>query len=488
LSWTRKLLPRSLRARLILSFGVLIFVSLFAAGTATIYLLKEGNERAALERVGLLAEPVAVNAALLEARGASASQIQQTLEEMYGVRILVVDRDATVVGDTGQTLRGQQIAALQRQGVPARNLEDRYRVQRYRSGPENLLIFSGNTGPEVGLLVPGGVALPRFQAAVVVDESAVRQAWQDLLPRLFLAGGVSFLASVVVASLLARSITRPLRQITAASEEIAQGRYEQQIPSYGGEEVGRLAAAFNEMARQVSRSHRTLRDFIANASHELKTPLTSIQGFSQAMVDGTLTSEEDFAEAGRIINEEAVRMRGLVEDLLYLSQAEAGQVVLHFDSIDTQELMNETRERFRRRAEQANVRLVLQPAETAAVKADPRRLEQALANIVDNALRHTPAGGTVSMNAATANGHVTLAVHNTGSYIAPEVMPRVFDRFFQVDPVRSRANGNTGLGLAITKEIVEAHGGSIAVRSSEPDGTEFVISLPATREHFDDGI
>jgi two-component system OmpR family sensor kinase/two-component system sensor histidine kinase BaeS len=463
-------------------------VSLFAAGTATVYLLKEGNERAARERVGLLAEPVALNAALLEARGASAAQIQETLEEMYGVRILIVDRDATVVGDTGQTLRGQQIAALQRQGVPARNLDDRFRVQRYRYGPENLLIFSGNTGPEVGLLVPGGVALPRFQAVVAVDESAVRQAWQKLLPRLFMAGGLSFLASVVVASLLARSISRPLRQITAASEEIARGRYDQQIPSYGGEEVGRLARAFNDMALQVSRSHRTLRDFIANASHELKTPLTSIQGFSQAMVDGTLSTRDDFAEAGKIINEEAVRMRGLVDDLLYLSQAEAGQVVLHPDRVDPLELMTETRERFRRKAERAAVRLVLEGAETPDVKADPRRLEQVLANIVDNALRHTPAGGTVSMSSSTDNGHVSLAVHNTGSFIAPDVIPRVFDRFFQVDPVRSRADGNTGLGLAISKEIVEAHGGNISVKSSETGGTEFVIILPAASEQYDDGI
>ncbi|HLF78348.1 MAG TPA: HAMP domain-containing sensor histidine kinase [Dehalococcoidia bacterium] len=487
--WTRKLLPRSLRAWLILSFGVLIFGSLFAAGTTTVYLLKEDREKSARERVGLLAEPVALNAAFLEARGATEQQIQTELEAKYGVRILLIDRDATVVGDSGETLRGQTIAALQRQGVPARPLDDpRYRVSRYRYGPENLLLFTGSSGPEAGFVVPGGFAVPKYQAVVAIDESDVRQAWRDLLPRLFLAGGFSFLASVVVASLLARSISKPLRQITAASEEMARGRYDQQIPHYGGEEVGRLATAFNDMARQVSRSHRTLRDFIANASHELKTPLTSIQGFSQAMVDGALTTQEDYAEAGRIINDEAVRMRGLVEDLLYLSQVEAGQVVLQYDPIDTQELLTETRERFRRRAGQADVRLVIELDETASVRADARRLEQALANIVDNAVRHTPAGGTVSMRSSRNNGHVELAVHNTGSYIPPETLPLVFERFFQVDPVRSRANGNSGLGLAITKEIVDALGGSVAVASTPESGTEFVITLPAYAEPVDDGI
>jgi signal transduction histidine kinase len=492
LYWTRKLLPRSLRAWLILSFGVLIFGSLFAAGTTTVYLLREEKERNARERVGLLAEPVAYYAAVLEARGATQEQIVTELETEFGaqgVRILLIDRDSTVVGDSGETLRGQTIANLQRQGVPARALDDpRFRVSRFRYGPDNLLLFTGQAGPEAGFLVPGGLAVPRYQAVVAVDESDVSGAWRDLVPRLFLAGGVSFLASVVVASLLARSIARPLRQITAASEEIAQGRYDQQIPSYGGEEVGRLATAFNDMARQVSQSHRTLRDFIANASHELKTPLTSIQGFSQAMVDGALTTREDFAEAGRIINDEAVRMRGLVEDLLYLSQVEAGQVVLQFDPIDTQELLLETRERFSRRAGQADVRLVIEPDETAPIRADARRLEQALANIVDNAVRHTPKGGTVSMRSSRNNGHVDLAVHNTGSYIPPETLPRVFDRFFQVDPARSRANGNSGLGLAITKEIVDALGGSVAVASSETAGTEFVISLPAYTAPPDDGI
>ncbi len=122
------------------------------------------------------------------------------------------------------------------------------------------------------------------------------------------------------------------------------------------------------------------------------------------------------------------------------------------------------------------------------VKADARRLEQALANIVDNALRHTPRGGTVSMRSSANNGHVELAVHNTGSYIAPEILPRVFERFYQVDPVRSRANGNTGLGMAITKEIIDAHGGTVTVASSPESGTEFVISLPKYPEPVDDGI
>jgi signal transduction histidine kinase len=295
---------------------------------------------------------------------------------------------------------------------------------------------------------------------------------------LFLAGGIAFFFGVIAAGVLARSITRPLGQITTASEQMAQGNYEQQIPGYGGDEVSRLANAFNAMSRQVSRSHRTLRDFLANVSHELKTPLTSVQGFSQAMVDGSLTRPEDYAEAGRIINDEALRMRGLVDDLLYLSQVDQGEFRVQLNAMSPNEILEATRERFERRAEQAGIELLLEGHETPSIEADGRRLEQALANIVDNAVRHTPAGGRVTLSSLAENGHVQLAVHNTGSVIPPEALPHVFERFFQSDPAGARADANTGLGLAITKEIVLAHGGSVAAESSQEDGTRFTITLP----------
>jgi signal transduction histidine kinase len=479
LSWTRKLLPISLRVRLILSFGLLIFLSLFLAGIATVYLLRAEQERTARERVGLLAEPVALRAAQLEASGlTNAAQIQSVLETEYNVRILLVDGDATVRGDTGETLRGVTLRELAMQGVPARPLDQRWMMQRYRGHGDNLLLFTTPRGVIAALPGLPVAFVPRYQAVIAVSESDISQAWRDLLPRLVLAGGVALAAGVVAATLLARSITRPLQRITAASSAMAEGRYDQQIPAYGGREVGKLAEAFNAMARQVSRSHRTLREFLANVSHELKTPLTSIQGFSQAMTDGSITRPEDFREAARVINEEAVRMRGLVDDLLYLSQVEAGEVVMHHERLDPLALMEATRDRFLRRAAQAGVEIDILPSAAPELQADPRRLEQAVANIVDNAVRHTPAGGKITLSAAFHNGHLQIAVHNTGSFIPQEARGRVFDRFFQLKPRGSSGDGNTGLGLAITREIVEAHGGGITVASSEEGGTEFVISLP----------
>jgi two-component system sensor histidine kinase ResE len=234
------------------------------------------------------------------------------------------------------------------------------------------------------------------------------------------------------------------------------------------------------MARQVGHSHRTLRDFLANVSHELKTPLTSIQGFSQAMVDGALTRSEDYSEAGRVINDEAVRMRGLVDDLLYLTQVDSGEFNIQTEDMTANELLQATQERFQRRADQAGIDLQVLSESAQRFRGDGRRLEQALANIVDNAVRHTPSGGTVTMRSFGENGHVNLSVHNTGSVIPGEALPHIFERFFQADPAGARADANTGLGLAITREIVEAHGGDVTATSSQEAGTEFMISLPTT--------
>jgi signal transduction histidine kinase len=476
LSWTSRLLPRSLRVRLILSFGALIFLSLFFAGTATVYLLKEKEESNARERVGLLAEPISLRAAFLEANNPTASpeQIQTVLVEEYpGVRILLTDRAGFVLQDSADKLDGSVITQVS---------ED------YRDSPGDPRYHSNHwQGPEDDLVLfwtPRGLAAfqPSLQTVVAVAESDVSQAWQDLLPRLFLAGGLALLVGIIAAGLLARSISRPLRQITTASEAMARGQYDQQIPNYGPEEIGRLARAFNDMARQVGRSHRTLRDFLANVSHELKTPLTSVQGFSQAMSDGSLTRPEDYAEAGRIINDEAVRMRGLVDDLLYLSQVEAGEFNMQLDKLSANELLKSTQERFARRATQAGIVLELRASPVPRINADGRRLEQALANIVDNAVRHTPRGGRVTLGSLAQNGSVRLSVHNTGSVIPPEALLHVFDRFYQADPAGARADANTGLGLAITKEIVEAHGGAIEASSNAASGTSFVITLPATAD------
>jgi signal transduction histidine kinase len=231
------------------------------------------------------------------------------------------------------------------------------------------------------------------------------------------------------------------------------------------------------MAAEVSHSDQMMRDLLANVAHELKTPLTSIQGFSQALTEGAVHSRDEYERAARIINEEADRMRRLVEDLLYLSQIESGQVSMEHRPIDVGTLLYNSLERVSRRAHDGGQILELAaPENLPLVEGDERRLEQVLGNLLDNALRYTPRGGYIRLEARQNAGRVAISVHNSGSYIPPDDRNRVFERFYRVE--RSRSGRNGGLGLAIVSEIVAAHGGTVEVDSSIENGTEFRLTLP----------
>jgi len=280
-----------------------------------------------------------------------------------------------------------------------------------------------------------------------------------------------------VAFFISRSIALPLGQLTHASEGMAQGNYNQEIAVEGSDEVVRLAASFNKMAREVKRSQQMQRDFVANVSHELKTPLTSIQGFSQAMLDGATKGEEAYRRAAHIINEEAQRMIRLVSELLDLSQIESGQVAMAREPVDLAELLRRCVARFESRAKEAGLGLELDLPSPLTVLGDADRLERVFANLLDNAIKNTPEGGTISILARQGGPQaIEVTVADTGVGIPPEDLPRIFERFYRVD--KSRAAGGTGLGLSIAKEIVEAHGGQIRVSSELGKGTQFVVALP----------
>jgi signal transduction histidine kinase len=413
----------------------------------------------------------------------------------FDVRLVLARGPGTIIHDTGDTLINRRI--------DVQSAEPLGPLQRWRlvvapgvEDPRLRFVFlQSGVGPGGGgerdrpPPRPGNVTL-----AVVHEPPTAFSVLREMAPRLTLAALVSLSASIVVAWLLAASIARPLARMTRAAEDMALGRYDHEIETRGDDEVGRLSAAFNMMMREVARSHRTLRDFVANVSHDLRTPLTSIQGFSQAMVDGALRSPEDYAEAGRVINEEAERMRRLVEDLLELSKIESGQVRLDLEPCELEMLAHQAAERAERRAEDQAVGLALAVEDVPLVRADGRWVERAVDNLLDNALKHTPSGGKVTISTGTmtvppgaqvvspvgrrTGGFGYIAVHNTGSFIPPSDQPRVFERFYQLDKARSTSGAGSGLGLAIAQEIIQAHGGWIHVQSSRAGGTEFAILLP----------
>jgi signal transduction histidine kinase len=455
---------RSLRWRLIGSYVLVIFVCLFLAGSAVVLVLRDQQQRARLDALGYQSVFIAGQVAGLEAQQVDPRLIFWLMRRYTsdtGVRVILADRSGLVVEDTFGELDGEQIP------LPAREGEGR------RGG-----MYSAVSDRGLFLIAPPSQS--SYVVILAIPQADVVGAWFELIPSLAVAAAVSLVVSVLVALFLTRSIARPLVQMTRASEEMARGRYEQSIPVRGRDEIGRLAVAFNDMAQQVSASDRTMRDFLANVSHELKTPLTSIQGFSQAMLDGTVHGPEEHQRAASIINDEANRMRGLVDELLTLSKIESGQIAMGEDPVDLDRLLREAARRAEWQAETVGVRVAVDSRPGAFVRGDAHWLAQVFSNLLDNALRHTPSGGAVAVrtHVQAEPDEIMVAVHNTGSYIPPEDLPRVFERFFQVDRSRAGRLGGSGLGLAIVREIVQAHGGSVEATSDLGLGTTFTVRLP----------
>lgn len=316
-------------------------------------------------------------------------------------------------------------------------------------------------------------AAPRRRLAALVIQGV------NLLRPLVQAGLIALLVSIVLAAVISGSVARPLQRIAQAAAAVARGDYDNEVPVEGPQEVRHLARGFNEMAARVKQSQETQRDFLANVSHELKTPLTSIQGFSQAILDG---AESDPSRAAQVIHDEAGRMRRMVEELLDLARIESGQVVMARQHIDLSALLNGVTERLSLRAAENEVELVSDVPPLPEITGDGDRLAQVFTNLIDNALDHTPQGGRVTVSAGKVDGNVHVAVSDTGSGIPAEDLSRVFERFYQVDKSRARAadrrRSSAGLGLTITKEIVEAHGGVIRAESAEGQGATFRVWLP----------
>lgn len=297
-----------------------------------------------------------------------------------------------------------------------------------------------------------------------------------LAPPLIQAGIAGFAFAIVLAALISRNIARPLQRVAEAATAVARGDHSAQAPVSGPPEARSLAKSFNRMTAEVLATNTAQRDFLSNVSHDLKTPLTSIQGYAQAIIDG---AAHDPAEAAQIIYEEAGRLNRMVLELTDLERLQAGKLSMANDRIDMAQLCEGVAQSLMVVAEKRGIRLESTTEPVGKIIGDGDRLAQVLMNLISNALKYTPAGGFVRVAVERAGAGVAVSVADSGIGIPRAELPRVFERFYQVDRARGPQRG-TGLGLAIAREIVEAHGGRVTVESGgRGEGAVFRLWLPA---------
>ena len=353
-------------------------------------------------------------------------------------------------------------------------------------------VVLGGLGQEMGNRVPRGWLNRGVRIEVDGDEvgqiifnenrarGMVQAPRNDFTSRvnraIFLAALGATAVSLVIGVLLARSLIKPLQEITRATQAVAQGDLKQQVPVRSDDELGKLATSFNQMSADLAQSRDLRRQMTADIAHDLRTPLSLILGHAEALSDGVLPPTPETFD---VIHDEARRLNRLVEDLRLLSLAEAGELSFAVRPVQPQSLLERTVVAHTPAAQQKQVEMLLDaPADLPDVGVDPDRLAQVLDNLVSNALRYTPENGRIQLTAQQTPTGIQLRVQDSGPGMNAADLAHVFDRFYRGDKSRQRHDGGSGLGLAIARSIVESHNGRIWAESTLGDGATFIIELP----------
>ncbi|PSK92398.1 two-component system sensor histidine kinase BaeS [Haloactinopolyspora alba] len=288
--------------------------------------------------------------------------------------------------------------------------------------------------------------------------------------------GLAVLAVATGVTVVAgRRLTHPIRTLTVAARRMGSGARGARVPVTGRDDVAELGHAFNAMAESIETSEHQRKVMVGDVAHELRTPLANVRGYLEAAEDGVVPIDSALITS---LLEESSQLHRLVDDLQDLALADAGVLRMHPEPVDAVDLAQQVVSGHRTSAEQAGVAVTVSAPEPAEVDADPARLRQALANLVGNAVQYTPEGGHVAVTVSHVDDELVLAVEDDGPGIAAEHLPHLFDRFYRPDTSRTRATGGSGLGLAITRHLVELHGGTVDVCSTEGSGSRFTIRLP----------
>lgn len=372
---------------------------------------------------------------------------RQRLDLFLDQRIILADFQGQVIFDTDDSLEG--------------------------SGLESRLQSSATP------IIVGGQVVGSLLMAQKDEDALLQQQFLARVNRGILLAALGAVAlALVMAAVMARQLVFPIRRLTTAAQGIAAGDLTQQVPDSGNDEVGQLAQTFNEMARKLDMGETQRRSLLADIAHELRNPLSTIQGNLEGMLDGVLP-----LEPGQVatVYDQTLMLSRLVEDLRMLSLAQAGELPLERSDTEVSRLVGRVVDDFKPLADSRRVALDMDIQEgLPVISVDEVRMGQVMSNLIGNALRYVPDDGAIVVKAqGIGNGNgVELSVNDNGPGISAEDLPHLFERFYRVDRSRSRASGGSGLGLAIAKELVEAHGGKIWAESEPGIGSRFKLTLP----------
>ena len=467
---------------LILSIAVFAVVLYFARRSATYQDLDRRIQSEADLSAGILAESYRARGVIVEkdtaGRPVLTSEVAAVLEVVPDF-LLVTSRDGSLLfGSPDARSLGfaqfEQVNALARQppsGVPARSAgPGRYRISPNGPTLHYVIRQVPEAGGQIGAVLAGA------------DTRSAELQINQLVTTIVIAFLVGIVPAVLVGRWIAGRALEPVDNMITEVREITDGRsLHRRLPvPMQQDELGRLAATLNQMMTRLERSFTALRRFTADASHELKTPLTVVRAGVERAITRPDLPQETLVPLEETL-QEVNRMTELLEALLTLARADEGRADLHKESVDIREIIEEAGETGELLAEHAGVAIEIHlPAEPVVVPVDRSRIRQLALNLIENAVKYTPRGGQVSVELGSHDGRVVFSVADTGIGIAPGDLPHVFDRFWRADSARTRTSqrAGTGLGLAICKWIAEAHGGTIDVQSRPGRGTTFTVGLP----------
>jgi signal transduction histidine kinase len=453
----------SLRSRLWLSYALIIGANLFIIGTVlVIYLIRNPVEyRQTLTHLRRVESTLLSDNSNFSGLSQGTQQsILSNFDELYQIRFLILDDQRNILFDTQEaysaTFSLRSIRLLRLSPIIRDTDNQAWLVSTKRISTNEWLVL----------------AVPRPKVQFL---EALRD---EMIPPFAISGIIALLISLLMAYGLTRWIANPLQKMM---ESVIQfpAINEKNLPVEGPREVKHLTRAFNQMTHRVQTSQKSQRDFVANVSHELKTPITSIQGFSQALLDGTANTPALQQQAALIIFNESERMHRLVLNLLDLARLDAGTADFQKKAIALKPLIQSVVDKLKPQIDLSHVVLNTNIPDLPDVVCDPDRISQVFTNLLDNAIKFTPPDGEIILQGSSSNESVEIIIKDTGKGIAKEDLPYIFERFYQSDPSREGGSQHgTGLGLAIAFEIVQAHNGRIDVYSKEGEGCIFIVHLP----------